>query len=528
MEVTRSLRRWQARRADDSLGRRLAALAVLAGVILLASVAVSAYAVVNLNNSVRRQVDTIDPAQVYAGQLESALVDEETGVRGYLLTRNKSLLAPYVLGVGEERSASARLGSDLAGESGLDADARRAERAAVTWHRRYAVPTLRAVAAGARAAAPPSRTGRRLFGRFRSSMLSFDARLAAAHSTANGSLTSADHELIALLGLCLLALLAVFEVTWILIRRWVTVPLLALAGDVRRVSSGAFTHPLAAQGSPEVRSLAHDVDTMRSRILSDLGEVEAARTALATQRAALERSNKDLEQFAYIASHDLQEPLRKMASFSELVLRRYGGEIDDRGREFLTFIAEGARRMQRLISDVLELSRVGRTSRPFETVNLNDAFLAARANLSSVIESTAALVSAKALPTVTGDISLLTALFQNLIGNSLKFRSSAVPHVVVSASLDDDGFWRIAVDDNGIGIEPQNAERVFAMFQRLHARSAYPGTGIGLALCQRIVEHHGGRIWLDTTHQPGTSIVFTLPRDAPVQRPVPSREVGVA
>ena len=527
MSLGESVRRWRRRRASHGLGRRLGELAFLAGAILLASVIVSAFAVVNLNNSVRRQVDRVDPAQVSAEQLDGALVNEETGVRGYALVRSKSLLYSFDLGVAEEQLATSRLSHDLVGDPVLVRDLRAAESAATAWRTRYAEPTLRAAAAGSSRPGASALLGRRLFRAFQTRTTRLISGLRAAHLSTTSGLSNADHTLIALLGICLLALLVVFEATWLLLRRWVTAPLLGLAGDVRQVASGEYERHLQATGAPEVRALAHDVDVMRAQILAELAEVEAARTALASQRAALERSNKDLEQFAYVASHDLQEPLRKMSSFSELVLRRYGGELDERGREFLTFIADGARRMQRLINDVLELSRVGRTERPFEPVDLTEAFTAARANLLSAIESTGAFVSAEKLPTVSGDITLLTILFQNLIANSLKFRSTAVPQVVVSAS-GAEGSWNIAVDDNGIGIEPQYAERIFAMFQRLHSRSEYPGTGLGLALCQRIVEHHGGRIWLDTTEQSGTRIVFSLPGNPSDEKVLPAEEAGAA
>lgn len=514
MSVARLTGRIGDRNANMPLSKRVAILVALAGSILLACVVVNAVAVVNLNDSVRQVVDRIDPARIYAEEYLNALVDEETGSRGYILSGDKSFLAPYDQGITEQATAMAGLDHEVAGDSRLVADSRRAEQAATAW-RAFASKAITEASAGDASAGSVSTSlrGKTLFGHFRAAMTTLNSDLSSAHRAADSRLDDADHELIALLGLCLLALLGVFEATWLLIRRWVTAPILDLATDVRQVSGGDFGHEVSAAGSPEVRSLALDVDAMRARIVSDLGEVEKARSTLARHADLLEHSNRELEQFAYIASHDLQEPLRKISSFSELVQRRYSDQLDDRGREFLAFIADGAHRMQRLINDVLELSRVGLSGEPAEEVDLAKAFTEARSNLSATIESTGALVAAKSLPVVRGDSSLLTALFQNLIANSLKFRSSESPHVVVSATAEGEDNWRISVDDNGIGIDPQHSERIFAMFQRLHRRSDYPGTGIGLSLCQRIVEHHGGRIWLDTTHQPGTSIVFTLPRN---------------
>jgi signal transduction histidine kinase len=511
---------------------------VLAGTVLLASVVVSAFAVIHLNETVRQQVDRIDPAIVTSADLLNAVVDQETGVRGYVISRDRAFLGPYSTGVSEQTAAVARLHKYLAGDAVLVSQLDRVVVAAGEWRRRFAQPTIAAAAAGdpgSRSMAT-TRLGKRLFDRFRGEMGSFTAALRAAHASADANLTDADHQLIALLGVCLLAMLAVFEVTWILIRRWITAPIIGLATDVRHVAAGAFEHPIQATGSPEVHSLASDVDAMRERILSDLNEVEAARGELTRQRAALERSNRDLEHFAYVASHDLQEPLRKMSSFSELVVRRYGDRLDDRGREFLAFIAEGARRMQRLINDVLEVSKVGRSAYPKENVDLNDVVRAAVSNLSEMIADTGAVVSGDGLPTVRGDTALLVALMQNLIANSIKFRSEAVPRVSVSATdpaqvrpagLEGttgeqaepaEPMWEIAVEDNGIGIAPDQAERVFAMFHRLHKRNDYPGTGIGLALCQRIVEHHGGSIWLDTSYRSGARVVFTLPAEAAEER----------
>ncbi len=527
----------------SSLSRRVATLVVLAGAVLLASVVVSAFAVIHLNDSVRQQVDRVDPATVSAEGLLSAVVDEETGVRGYVLSRERGFLAPYSTGVSEQAAAIARLRQYLAGNTALEADLERAAAAAAKWRHRFAIPTIADAAAGKRVARSVARTrfGERLFDGFRAEMSTFSAALRSAHASADASLTDADHELIALLGLCLLAMLVVFELTWILIRRWITAPIIELATDVRQVAGGAFEHPIEAGGSSEVRSLASDVDAMRGRILSDLHEVEAARGELARQSAALELSNRDLEHFAYVASHDLQEPLRKMSSFSELVLRRYGDRLDEQGREFLSFVAEAARRMQHLIKDVLEVSKVGRTSYPMEDVDLNEVLRSVTANLSDAIAETGAVIASDDLPTVRGDDALLAALVQNLIANSLKFRSTSPPHVVVSteppvsrrdvasagggsapaaAAPVEDAMWRIAVADNGIGIAPEDADRVFAMFERLHKRSDYPGTGIGLALCRRIVEHHGGRIWLDTTYRPGVRVVFTLPADLAEARPL--------
>jgi light-regulated signal transduction histidine kinase (bacteriophytochrome) len=226
----------------------------------------------------------------------------------------------------------------------------------------------------------------------------------------------------------------------------------------------------------------------------------------------LARSNAELEQFAYVASHDLQEPLRMVASYTQLLARRYGDKLDDDAREFIGFAVDGVTRMQALINDLLAFSRVGRANPDLEAVDCGTCLDRALENLSVAIEESGATVERTGeLPTVDGDRSLLTAVFQNLVGNAVKFRRPEVaPVITVSSRLVGDE-WEITVADNGIGIEPEYAERVFVIFQRLHAKEAYDGTGIGLALVRKIVEHHGGRVRVEADRAEGTAVTITLP-----------------
>ena len=234
------------------------------------------------------------------------------------------------------------------------------------------------------------------------------------------------------------------------------------------------------------------------------------------QRSAeLTRSNEDLQQFAYVASHDLSEPLRKVANFCQLIERQYADQLDDRGRQYIDFAVDGAKRMQVLIADLLALSRVGRTTERFEQIDLDRKLDQALAALSVAIAETGTRIERPTrLPVVDGDRSLLISLLQNLIGNAIKYRRPDVaPVIQVLAERDDETrMWTIAIKDNGIGIDPQYAERIFVVFQRLHLRDEYGGTGIGLALCRKIVEFHGGQIWLDTVESPpGATFRFTIP-----------------
>ena len=302
-----------------------------------------------------------------------------------------------------------------------------------------------------------------------------------------------------------------------LLDRLVTKPVLDLAGQVREVAEGDYGRHITSGGSPELAALAADVDGMRRRIAAELSEVREARAQiewvneqLKVQTEELTRSNRDLEQFAYVASHDLQEPLRKVASFCQLLQRRYAGQLDERADQYIAFAVDGAQRMQRLINDLLAFSRIGRLTGGFTDVDL-DRVLSEVTSQLEVRAGPDAEITWSDLPTVEGEEPLLTTLFVNLIGNSLKFRRPDVAPVVRIGAERDGDEWRITVRDNGIGIEAEFADKVFVIFQRLHARDAYDGTGIGLAIVKKIVEYHGGRIWLDLDVGEGTSINFTIP-----------------
>jgi light-regulated signal transduction histidine kinase (bacteriophytochrome) len=280
---------------------------------------------------------------------------------------------------------------------------------------------------------------------------------------------------------------------------------------VRLVVSGDAHREVHGRGPREVVSLAGDIDAMRRHILAELDALEIVHRRLDEQARDLERSNRDLEQFAYVASHDLQEPLRKVSSFCQLLKRRYAGQLDERADSYIAFAVDGASRMQRLINDLLAFSRVGRLTSGMETVELNDVVDAALNQLAAVREEADAQITVETLPAVYGEASLLTQLFANLVGNALKFRRPDVrPAVTIGAQPHEDG-WEIHLADNGIGIEPEYADKVFVIFQRLHSRDAYPGTGIGLAMAKKIVEYHGGHIWFDPDRADGATVRFTLP-----------------
>jgi hypothetical protein len=296
--------------------------------------------------------------------------------------------------------------------------------------------------------------------------------------------------------------------------RLVTGPLSRLGADARTVASGDLDHEVRGDGSPDLVRLGADVDAMRRRILDEVEHLNAATAGLARQAEELARSNDDLEQFAYVASHDLQEPLRKVSGFCQLLQMRYADQLDERANEYIHFAVDGAKRMQDLINDLLSFSRVGRTAESFEPVDLDELADQAVEVLGPAIEESGATVRVGDLPEVQGDRRLLGATLQNLIGNALKFRGPERPVVTIDATLTDGAAgdeWVITVADNGIGVDPDYGEQIFTIFKRLHSKSEYPGTGIGLALSKKIVEFHGGRIWLEPTSPPGATFKLALP-----------------
>jgi len=301
---------------------------------------------------------------------------------------------------------------------------------------------------------------------------------------------------------------------WRGLDRWVLRPVDHLGNQTRQVAGGDLNRLIVPAGPPEFVQLGRDVETMRRRIADELARAEAAREELVIRSAELARSNEDLEQFAYVASHDLSEPLRKVSNFCQLLERQYSAQLDDKARQYIDFAVDGAKRMQDLINDLLEFSRVGRTTEGFVQVDTGAAMAQTTADLHEMITASGAEISHDRLPTVWGNQTLLAALFANLVGNSLKYRGAEPPRVTVSAEASPEG-WLFTVADNGIGIDPQYTERIFAIFQRLHLRDEYGGTGIGLALCRKIVEFHGGRIWLSSAGGPGATFRFTIPKGPP-------------
>jgi hypothetical protein len=489
-----------------SLRRRLGYVSALVAALLIVGSVIGGLALNALIGAVDLQVNRLDPAARTTGYLTASLVDEETGVRGYVITGQGSYLRPYHLGVAQSARLVARLHRLIDSYPTLRADLHAVDTQASAWRTAYAEPAITAVESRHPPSATLEATGKSDFDRLRSDVSVLSRELMAERDAALDRLHSAVTQMIivAIVGGVLLVLGAI--AAWAGLNSWVTRPLAALGGEVRVVASGDVDHQVEAGGPREVVELGADVEAMRRLLRSSLA-------GLSFKAGELERSNRELEQFAYVASHDLQEPLRKVASFCQMLESRYRGQLDERAQQYIAYAVDGAKRMQGLINDLLAFSRVGQGGAVRTEVSLTEAAQRAVDALDATIADTEAEVIIGDLPAVSGDQTLLTQLFQNLIANAIKFRRVDEPPVVRLTAERKDEMWEMACGDNGIGIAPAYAERVFVIFQRLHPREAYPGTGIGLALCRKIVEFHGGQIWVDT-HDPtaaGTTIRWTLP-----------------
>jgi PAS domain S-box-containing protein len=244
-------------------------------------------------------------------------------------------------------------------------------------------------------------------------------------------------------------------------------------------------------------------------MVTDISERKQAADELKRVNEELRRSYVEIEQFAHVASHDLQEPLRMVTGYLQLVERRYASMIDDQGREFITYAVDGARRMQALIRDLLEFSRAGTDPANFRTIEAGSLLEDALDNLKTAIDETGAEITSDPLPSITVDPVLLTQVFQNLIANAIKFQKDSAPRVHISAKQEGTN-WILSVRDNGIGIEPRHLEKIFQIFERLHGSEEYSGSGIGLAITKKIVERHGGKIWVESQPGAGSTFLFSL------------------
>ena len=511
---------------DVSLRTRLR-VGLITGGAVLGLVAVLAGVALTV---MRERLDGI--TQTYFAAITEAdsghilLLDLQTAIEGYVKTGDEASLGllDRVRGEAADPGAPDTEGM-LTGELGADHPVlelrHRAQAALDTWFADDVEPILAAI----RADGPGAVDAAQLEGE--QAAFADLERLIEQYSTElRNERAAANHELRTWMdvttgsfAVLVLGALAAGVLLWFFLRRWVTDPLSDLATDTRRVTAGDAGHPVSERGLGEVRALTRDIEAMRARLVVLVEDARRSREELARSHAALEeqaedlrRSNRDLEQFAYVASHDLQEPLRKVASFTQLLASRYSGQLDERADQYIAFAVDGAKRMQRLINDLLGFSRVGRLGTEVTDVDIEAALRQVVDDLGPAIEAAGARVESGDLPVVRGEAPLLTQLLANLVGNALKFQHPDRPPVVRVEARRVGAYWEFVCADNGIGIDPKYADRVFVIFQRLHPKDVYEGTGIGLALCKKIVERHGGRIWVESQVGKGSDFCFALPR----------------
>nr|WP_221376943.1 ATP-binding protein [Actinoplanes polyasparticus] len=503
-----------------TLRRRIVALCITVGVVLSALGVFAAITAAENNRQLDDVLNRASPMRAAGEALNTAYVDQETGIRGFAIIGDEANLKPFTQGRADEQRLVSRIEGLLHPEdTDIRAELTEVRARAADWRREVAEPVIAVIRAEGTQAGQDrlKATSTEQFDALRVAIADMQDDIQVLRTRSADAAKQSSRTMVAIQISAAAIIILAGSALLLLLDRMVSRPVTELAEQVREVAGGDYDKRISSTGSPELAGLAGDVDGMRRKIAAELAEVREARSQiewvndqLKVQAEELTRSNRDLEQFAYVASHDLQEPLRKVASFCQLLQRRYSGQLDERADQYIGFAVDGAQRMQRLINDLLAFSRIGRLTAGFAEVDLNGVLAEVRSQLEGRAGEDAE-ISWAGLPIVEGEEPLLTTLFVNLIGNSLKFRRPDVAPVIRVSAERADGEWRINVRDNGIGIEAEFADKVFVIFQRLHARDAYEGTGIGLAIVKKIVEYHGGRIWLDLDVEDGTSIWFTLP-----------------
>ncbi|MET8351177.1 MULTISPECIES: sensor histidine kinase [unclassified Micromonospora] len=503
-----------------SLRRRVITLLTVVGVLLIGLAGAEAAMAARNRTQIDAILNETGPLRVQAQELLNAVLDQETAVRGYAVSGDPNDLGPYQAGLDQEQKVVAAMQALLDNYPQIGQELRIVEERAEQWRQSVALPVISTTEQSGTSAgqALVTERARQQFDEVRSAIDDLQREILAAREQSASDVRSSSNLLVALLIIAALVVVVAGAVLLLSLDRMVIRPLIGLADQVREVAEGDYQHGIATTGPPEFVQLGADVDAMRQKIASDLAEVREAReriewvnSQLQKQAEELTRSNRDLEQFAYVASHDLQEPLRKVASFCQLLQRRYAGQLDERADQYIAFAVDGAQRMQRLINDLLAFSRIGRLTNGFVEVDLNKVMGDVAGQTEAARQYADAELTWTELPVIRGEEPLLTNLLANLVSNSIKFRRPDVPPKVHISTRLVGSEWEISCQDNGIGIEPEFADKIFVIFQRLHSKDAYPGTGIGLAIVKKIVEYHGGRVWVDTDVPEGTAIRFTLP-----------------
>ncbi len=497
-----------------SLRRRVTRAIIGVLILLMVLIATVIYFINDAKRTGDELVEQWDPAHTISQNTLTAMVNQETSVRGFAIGQDEAFLEPYNIANLLGDSARGTLRKYLLGYPDLLAEFRVLDAAIDDWQTTVAEPVIAQVRAGDDSAVETagSTEAKMAFDRVRAASNQLTNSIDAMRTEVAEDRERAFRYVWIAIGVGSAILLGTgLLLAWGL-RRQVLDPMNGLVAQTRQVAAGQLNLEIAQDGPLEIRNLASDVDLMRETLATQIARIERARGRIQQRSAELARSNADLEQFAYIASHDLSEPLRKVTNFSQLLERQYAAQLDDKARQYIAFMVDGAKRMQALINDLLDFSQVGRSHEHFVQVDLERALARAMTNLEEPIAEAHAVIEHDPLPTVPGEPTLLTLLLQNVVGNAVKYRSPDRPCLIRISAEQQGEDWLLCVDDNGIGVEQQYADRIFTIFQRLHLRDEYSGTGIGLALCRRIVDFHRGRIWLAEKHEPGARFQLTLPQ----------------
>lgn len=473
--------------------------------LLLAGVGLAVLVGVRGNERSLQQVTDSQSRLILLGSLSNDISDLENGERGYVISGKEEFRTPYT-------DAQGAFQVHVFALHDLSADARQSEGLAqlqalvLRWQAEAAEPEMNARQRGLQDAVElvSNGKGRELLNQARKVLdamqIDENNRLSGANEASTATLRTVSSVTIA--GLLLSVALLVFT-AWRVAH--------TLAGSVTQVTRGAQE---IAQGDYHLRlpdAPVRELSALSAQFNRMAGAVQERQDALQTSNTQLERSNRELEQFAYVASHDLQEPLRTISSYTELLARRYQGQLDTRADQYIAFTTQATARMKHLIQDLLAFSRVRQGTRTFAPVDVQALMNEVQADLHAQISETGAMIKVQPLPTLTANADLLRHVLQNLLGNALKFRRPEQPPAVQISCTRELGRWVFHVQDNGIGIEPQYYDRIFGVFQRLHTTDEYSGSGIGLAVTRSAIEQHGGELWVTSTPGQGSTFHFSLP-----------------
>jgi signal transduction histidine kinase len=429
---------------------------------------------------------------ISTGDLQTGLLNVETGLRGYALSAQPEFLDPYKLGLGQVKTALENLDKNPFFQAELR-DVKLAVNEYLVWVKtQLQLGNLNAQIF--KSVVVPA--GKVRFDRLRFLLTDLSTKSQKAFLKTRKEVT----ELINVMQILPWTMFALIAVAGLLVRRGLQIFVLQPLQLIEQTTEAQL------MGDEDLRTKITSSDEIGRLALS----LNASYDAVRTRTEALKRSNADLEQFAYVATHDLQEPLRMISSYTQLLEKRYKGKLDERADQYIHFAVDGANRMQRLIQDLLAFSRLGRQALKMQAVDSGAVIQNALRSLEFATEGATVNVIGN-LPVVIADEGQLEQVFTNLIGNALKFRRPNTVHrVEITAEAESDDDWRFSVQDNGIGIEQAYFDRIFTIFQRLNTREVFAGSGIGLSIVKRIIEHHGGRIWLSSQPEHGTTFYFTL------------------